>query len=84
MRYTLIWKPAVEQRLAQIWTEAADRRAVTEAADKIDEVLRTHPLAVGESRDEGRRILIEEPLVVVYRVLEEDRLVRVVGVKTVQ
>jgi hypothetical protein len=83
MRYTLIWKPAVEQRLAQIWTAAADRRAVTEAADKIDEVLRTRPLAVGESRDEGRRILIEEPLVVVYRVLEEDCMVNVLGVKMV-
>jgi len=84
MRYTLIWKAAVEQGLAEIWTTAANRRAITEAADRIDEELRSRPLAVGESRDEQRRILIEEPLVVVYGVLEEDRIVYVVGVKTVR
>ena len=83
MRYTLIWKPSVEQRLAEIWLEAADRRAVTGAADRIDRQLRTRPLAVGESRDMQRRILIDDPLVVVYKVLEADCMVHVVGVKTV-
>jgi hypothetical protein len=51
MIYTLLWKPAVERRLAEIWTEAANRRAVTDAANAIDRALRLRPLAVGESRD---------------------------------
>jgi hypothetical protein len=83
MKYTLLWKPEVEGRLAAIRTEAANRRAVADAADATDRALRVRPMAVGESRDALTRVLVEEPLVVVYEVREADRLVEVLGVRAV-
>jgi plasmid stabilization system protein ParE len=83
MIYTLLWKPAAEDRLTEIWTEAANRSAIADAANAIDRVLRERPLDVGESRDAVTRILIEEPLVIVYEVSEADRLVQVLAVRAV-
>jgi hypothetical protein len=81
MRYMLRWKPLAEARLAEIWTESTNRQAVTEAAKAIDQALRTRPLDEGESRDALTRILVEEPLVVVYEVRDEDRLVEVLEIR---
>jgi len=83
MRYTLIWKPAAERRLAQIWMEGKDRNAITVAADAIDRALRYQPLTLGESRNGQIRILVEEPLVVVYEVREADRLVEILDVRLI-
>jgi hypothetical protein len=33
MNYTVVWKPTAERRLTQIWNDAVDRPAVTDAAD---------------------------------------------------
>ena len=77
MNYTVIWRPAAERKLANIWTSADDREAVTEAADAIDTLLGTSPLDVGESRVSNIRILPVLPLSVYYDVHEADRLVAV-------
>jgi hypothetical protein len=79
MRYTVVWVPEVEQDLADLWMNAPDRKAVTAAADQIDDLLRTDPEQQGESRPEGRVLLIP-PLGVFFHVLEQDRIVRVVQV----
>jgi hypothetical protein len=81
MKYTLVWQPAAEARLAEIWSTVVDRKAVTLAANAIDKALRFRPTAFGESRDASTRVLIEEPLVVVYDVSEGDRLVRILDVR---
>jgi len=78
MNYTVVWVPAAERRLTTLWTEASDRQSVSNAADKIDELLGKWPLAVGESRSGDVRILLQKPLGVLYRVSENDRRV-VVG-----
>jgi hypothetical protein len=83
MRYTVTWKPSVKQRLADIWMTAPDRRAVTDAANAIDESLRVDPLGQGESRSGTARILIVIPLAVVYDVHQPDRLVEVLSVRHV-
>jgi plasmid stabilization system protein ParE len=77
MTFTVIWRPSAEQKLAEIWTEADDRQAVTDAADAIDVFLRTGPIEVGESRVANIRILTVSPLSVYYDVHEDDRLVAV-------
>jgi plasmid stabilization system protein ParE len=77
MTFTVIWRPSAEQKLAEIWTEADDRQAVTDAADAIDVFLRTEPTEVGESRVANIRILTVSPLSVYYDVHEDDRLVAV-------
>jgi plasmid stabilization system protein ParE len=81
MRYTLVWQPAAEARLAEIWSTAVDRKAVTTAANAIDKALRFRPSAFGESRHASTRVLVEEPLIVVFDVSEQDRLVRILDVR---
>lgn len=82
MSFTVVWKPEAERRLAEIWTDAADRNAVTRAAGIIDRALGDDPESLGESRNEGRRVLLEPPLGVIYRVSPADRMVTVVAVWT--
>src|SRR5262245_48226683 len=36
MIYTIVWLPTAEAELAQIWLDAADKNAVTQAANRID------------------------------------------------
>lgn len=77
MKYTVVWRPAAERALAEIWTNAQDRNRITDAANSIDALLRADPLAVGESRVVNIRILTVLPLCIYYDVHDDDRLVAV-------
>jgi hypothetical protein len=77
MNYTVLWKPAAQQELAQLWINAADRNALAAAADLIDALLHTDPQSLGESRHNDMRILICPPLAVNFKVSEPDRTVLV-------
>ncbi len=79
---TVVWRPAAEEKLAALWTEADNRQAVSEAANSIDSVLRADPLDSGESRVGNIRILTVPPLSVYYDVHEDDRLVAIWAVWT--
>ena len=79
MRCTVVWIPGAKNELARIWTDAADRQAVTNAADEIDRVLRRDALSVGEEYDDDRRLVID-PLEVIYTVSPDDCMVRVIWV----
>ena len=57
--------------------ESSDRAQVTSAADEIDRVLATRPLAVGESRMAHSRVVFQQPLGALYEVSDDDREVRV-------
>ncbi len=77
MTFTVVWRPEAESTLAELWTSASDRQAVTDAANSIDVLLRSAPLEVGESRVANVRILTVHPLSVYYDVHVDDRLVAV-------
>jgi hypothetical protein len=80
MIYTVAWKPIAEQRLTNLWIAGPDRQSITNAANRIDQLLRRDPDQQGESRDAKRRILFVPPLAVLYRVEEGDRIVHVLDV----
>jgi len=80
MRYDVLWVPAAEQGLAAIWMDSHRRDAVTQSAREIDELLRDDPEDVGESRADGRRILLVPPLGVLFRVFPQDPHVYVLTV----
>jgi len=42
MNYEVLWKPAAEQQLADLWMNAADGNVVTAAADALDVYGRAH------------------------------------------
>jgi plasmid stabilization system protein ParE len=81
VKFTVIWSFAALNELAEIWLRASDRQAITDAAEAIDQLLEADPIVVGESRDGGRRILINPPLVVIFNVSVESGAVVVVRVR---
>ncbi len=78
--YTVRWKRSARDQLAELWMQAPDRNAVTDAANQIDSLLERSPEQQGESRPGGRRILILLPLAVLFRVNEQDKIVAVLKV----
>lgn len=81
MKYTVLWTVPARDELAELWLRAdsADRERITAAAAAIDVMLANDPDA-GESRWDDRRILIEPPLAVFFRVEAEDRKIYFVKV----
>jgi plasmid stabilization system protein ParE len=82
MNFTVIWNRRALNQLAAIWTNAADRAAVTAAADRMDAELAVDPLHAGESRHGRYRVLLEWPLSILFWVDSARRTVRVVSVVT--
>jgi plasmid stabilization system protein ParE len=66
-----LWKGRAERQLAETWSNAADRRAVTAAANSIDRMLQTDPQTHGESRSGGRRVLVVPPLAIAFEIHEQ-------------
>lgn len=75
--WQVFWNESAEQELTMIWVSSLNRQAVTDAANRLEKVLRHDPLAVGESREDTFRIAFVSPLVVQYHVSEPDRKVQV-------
>jgi hypothetical protein len=80
-RYTVTWVLAVQFDLAQLYLDATDPQAVTDAANAIDVMLATDPASKGTSMKEGLYSLDVPPLRVLYSVSESDRLVEVASVR---
>ena len=83
MKFTVVWKPAAERQLADIWLEATDRNSVTAATEALESALSTRPDDVGESRPLDCRIAFVTPLALTFRVTVADRMVEVVSVRRV-
>jgi len=41
MTFTVVYLPGAEQQLAELWLNAPDHDAVTDASDRIDRVFQT-------------------------------------------
>jgi hypothetical protein len=80
MKFTVIWLPDVIDELAILWLNPSIRKAVTNAADRIDMLLSGRPTEVGESRPNDRRILFESPLGITYRIKQADMKVYVLRI----
>ncbi len=81
MKYTVTWRPSAARRLSEIWLEASERTAVTDASNSIDSLLALCPHDQGEERDLATRILIVSPLAVVYEINEDDRRVTILSIR---
>jgi hypothetical protein len=68
MNYTVIWLPDAERELATVWVSSRRQAAVTRAVDELERRLARNAPAEGESRANGRRIAIEPPLAIIFRV----------------
>ena len=80
MKYTVLWSPEAEKRLAALWLAALDRKALTDAANAIDRLLANDPDRLSESRPDTTRIFFMPPLGVLFHVEAPDRTVSVLKV----
>jgi hypothetical protein len=53
MKFTVLWSRNAEDKLALLWLSSVDRRAVTDATNKIDIALSAQAETAGESRPAG-------------------------------
>jgi hypothetical protein len=80
--YTVAWDMSARHELARLWLDNPRlRNEISAASDTIDVQLAMHPLYIGLQMETGARQYVEPPLKVLYRVYEQDRLVRVLYVK---
>jgi hypothetical protein len=79
--YTVVWVQSARDELTELWMEAADRSAVTSAANEIDAELSINASDQGVELSEGLRALFCAPLRVIFTVREEDRMAEVLRVR---
>jgi plasmid stabilization system protein ParE len=80
-RYTVSWRPETKADLAEIWMNSTDRRLISAAANRIDELLSRDATSQGNDVHEGLRALAVDPLLVYFTVSEADRLATVWSVR---
>jgi plasmid stabilization system protein ParE len=80
-RYTVVWLGGALDELAELWTTARDRNAVTTAAHVIDVELSQDALTQGVEVSEGLRAFFAPPLRILFTADEGDRLVEVARVR---
>ena len=83
-RYTVVWLEDAQDELAQIWLDAEDRQAVTQASADIDPTLAVDPESKGDHLAEGLWRLRMPPLEVAFTIREQDRTVEISNVKTIR
>ena len=80
--YTVHWSKTALDELTELWlaADSSQRERITSVIESTDRQLSIDPLAVGESREQGRRVFFEPPLGMALRIDEVDRIVQVLHV----
>jgi hypothetical protein len=82
MRYTVVSSPFADHQLTELWLQASNPQAVTDASNRIEALLRNDPDRLGTLRSDGRRVIVLPPLAVLFEVLPDDRKVIIRSVRT--
>ena len=81
MNYRVVWRrrSLLYLRMVQFLTmeRSGDEDTVLNAADELNRQLADDPSGVGESRDGNERVLIVNPLTVLYEVFPEQSVVMI-------
>ena len=76
-KYTVVWHEKAQDELAQLWLDAAGRKAVSAAANQIDQTLSLDAEGKGVPLIGNLRFMAVSPLRVLFHVSEPDRLAKV-------
>jgi hypothetical protein len=81
--YRIQWPKSVNRKLLDESAKAdpALLTAVLAAMSEAESLLQDEPEFAGESRDVGKRLLIVDPLSVIYKIDPRRRTVKVLGVR---
>lgn len=81
-RYTIVWAPSARRMLAKLWLDnPAIQQEIADASDQIEQSLAQRPNELGIAVTEISRYVVLPPIAILFRVLEGDRMVRVIHVK---
>jgi hypothetical protein len=82
VKFTVQWSRRALDAVTQLWLDNTNQRAeFTQATATIDQLLQFDPHQQGESRDDKRRVLFVPPLVVIFSVDIDRKLVRVLSAR---
>ena len=77
MNYIVFWTVGALDELADAWTAAVDRSAVTAASHQLEQDIAADPTGRGLPRAGGSGyVAVELPLSIEYEVIEADKTVR--------
>jgi hypothetical protein len=79
MHHTVVWEDAALGELTDVWLQSTDQSAVSAAANQVDPILRSDPATKGTDFY-GDRLLIIDPIRVVFTVIPDDLMVKVLHV----
>lgn len=82
-RRTVVWVTDAETELTDIWLASGSRDRVTSASHRIDIALGENAESIGHPLAEGMIAYDEPPLRVLFEILDDDRLVRILKVKQI-
>lgn len=77
--FKIVWRRTVLEDLADAWTGAPDRNAITSAVTAAERKLRWDPAGRASGQVEGLYFLIEPPLRIGFTIDSDARTVTVVG-----
>lgn len=80
MKFTVVATELADDQLARIWLQAPDRQQVADACNRIESLLKNDPHLAGRLHPGGWRVIAEPPVIVSFRVSEDDRLVKILSV----
>ncbi len=80
MRYTVVWLPDAETCLTDLYNRAVDKQTFTDAANRIDALLRDDPEKWAKPLGKFH-VLTVEPVSVLFHVDPGDCMVRVISVR---
>ena len=79
-RYKVVWRKRALNDLAEIWLEANDRQAVTDAVRIAENKLAERPSGWGAEMSEGLFRIVAGPVRVLFTIEEKTRRVRIARV----
>jgi len=81
-RYTVSWTPSARKRLAEMWLDNVEsRQQISDSSDQIERALAGRPRALGREISSDVRFVVLPPLAILFRIIEDDRQVRVIHVQ---
>lgn len=82
-RRMVVWVTDAESELTELWLLSKSRNQISQASQSIDATLREHAGSVGVVLSEGLKAHDEPPLRVLFEILDDDQMVRILKVKLI-
>ena len=80
MNFIVVWATLAKEQLTRLLADPELQMDVIRAFYRVEAILGYFPDQVGESRGTNKRIVIETPLTVYYRIDRANKLVRILRV----